>query len=616
MVVNLFVYFKYNDIILLALNFGGIYMSLDGMVTSAIVDELRSTIIGGRVDKIYQYDKNEILINIYNQRKNNKLIVSASPNSPRIHLTNHTISNPSTPPMFCMLLRKHLMGGIVLNVEQHDTDRIIFVDISSIDDLGESVEKRLAIEIMGRHSNIILIDKETDKIIDSIRRITHNISRVRQVLPGIEYEYPKTDGKLNPLYLNKKEFCKLLDEGNRTTKTYKFFYSTYLGLGPLIGKEICFLSGIDYDKPVGNLTPREKESLFDAFVSIIDIIKAKKFKPVLIQNPSTDKYQTFYAIDIKQFRSYNKVYINSISKALDIYYRKNIQLNRISQLAQSIKKDVQTALNRSLNKLSKQKHELLESRDRKKYKVYADLISANIYRIDKGMEKIELENFYSETMEKIIIPLDKKLSPALNAQRYYKKYSKLKNAHSLLSKQIPDTKAEIEYLENVLISIDNCTEPADLEEIEEELVKESYLKNKGKRKRRKTKTKPKPHHYISSDGLDIYIGKNNRQNDYLTLRFAHREDLWLHAQNMPGSHVIVRRKNNEVPHTTLEEAALLAAYYSKGRHSTNVPIDYTKRKNVRKPKNARTGMVIYDDFNTLFVTPDKKQINRIKKVDI
>ncbi|HHV39148.1 MAG TPA: fibronectin/fibrinogen-binding protein, partial [Tepidimicrobium sp.] len=298
-------------------------MSLDGMVTNAIVDELKNTILGGRIDKIYQYDRNEILINVYNQRKNNRLAISANPSNPRIHLTDHTISNPSTPPMFCMLLRKHLMRGIILNIEQHSTDRIIFIDISSVDDLGQPREKRLAIEIMGRHSNIILLDKETGNIIDSIRRVTHNISRVRQVLPGIGYQYPKTDDKLNPLYLNRKEFYKLLDVANKTTKIYRFFYLNYLGLGPLIGREICFLSGIDSNRPIGSLIPRERESLFTAFISIIDIIKAKKFKPLLIQNPSTDKYQAFYAIDIEQFRGYNKVYVNSISKALDIYYRKN-----------------------------------------------------------------------------------------------------------------------------------------------------------------------------------------------------------------------------------------------------------------------------------------------------
>ena len=589
-------------------------MSLDGIVTRAIVNELENTLKDGRIDKIYQYQRNEILIQVYNRGKNHKLILSANPSNPRAHLTDHTISNPSTPPMFCMLLRKHLMRGSILDIKQHATDRIIFIDISSMNELGQISEKRLIIEIMGRHSNIILIDKESGNIIDSIKRITHDTSRVRQVLPGIRYEYPATDGKLNPLSLSRSEFYSLIDRDRGDMRVYRFLYSNYLGLGPLISKEICFLANIGYDQSVRSLKPEKVESLFTAFVSVIDVIKSKDFKPVLIEDYHSDSYQAFYAIDIEQFEDHKRIYPDSISRTLDLYYSRIIKSSRISQRTQTMKKEVNTILNRALNKLSKQKHELLESKDREKYKIYADLISANIHRIDGGMGEIELENFYSENMESIRVPLDKKLSPPLNAQNYYKKYSRLKNAHSLLIKQIPDTKGEIEYLENVLISIDNCTEPIELDEIQEELTKEGYLKKKGRKVRRK-RVESRPHHYISSDGIDIYVGKNNRQNDYLTLRFARRDDLWLHAQNMPGSHVIIRHDDGQIPGTTLEEAAILAAYYSKGRHSANVPIDFTERKHVRKPRNAKAGMVIYNNFNTITITPDRKRVYNMKRVD-
>ena len=589
-------------------------MSLDGIVTRAIVKELNHTLLGGRIDKIYQHEKDEILINIYNKGKNNKLIISASSNNPRIYLTDHTISNPSTPPMFCMLLRKHLTRGTILNIEQFHMDRVIFIDVSSMDELGLPSEKRLIVEIMGRHSNIILIDKNSGKIMDSIKRVSHDMSRIRQVLPGIEYEHPKIGNKFDPLDLNENQFNELLNENSDNTKIYKFFYTNYLGLSPLISKEICFFSGIDIDRPLGSLTFEERKSLFTSFSSVIENIKENNFNPVLIKNTYSANYLSFHALDINQFGNENKVYLDSISEVLDKYFIKNNTLDRISQKSQSIKKSIQTKLDRSLNKLSKQKHELLESEDREKYKVYADLISANIYRIERGTSEVELENFYTETMEKTKIPLDKRFPPAINAQRYYKRYSKLKNAHSLLLKQIPETKEEIYYLENVLNSIDNCTEVIELDEIKEELIKEGYLKGKV-RKRKNKETMSKPHHYLSSDGFHIYVGKNNKQNDYLTLRFAHKEDLWLHVQNMPGSHVIVKGENKELSGTTLEEAATLAAYYSKGKISTNVPVDYTKRKNVKKPKNAKTGMVIYEDFSTIFVTPHSKQVEKMEKVD-
>lgn len=589
-------------------------MSLDGIVTRAIVHELKTTLLGGKISKIYQHEKDELSINIYSNGQNYRLLISANASSPRIHLSNESLLNPSAPPMFCMLLRKHLTRGTILNIEQFHTDRVIFIDISSIDELGQLAEKRLVIEIMGRHSNVILIDKESGIIIDSIKRITHEISRIRQVLPGLKYKYPNTGDKLDPLSLNKESFYQLIENNKKNTKIHRFFYMNYIGLGPLIGKEICFLSNLEIDRPIGSLISEEKKALFDSFISMIDIIKESNFQPILIEDDYSDNFIAFYAMNINQFGNTNKIYLDSMSKVLDKYYTNNNKLDRISQKSQSIKKSIQTKLDRSLNKLSKQKNELLESRDREKYKVYADLISANIHRIDKGVNQVELENFYTETMERIKIPLNKKLSPPRNAQRYYKRYSKLKNAHSLLLRQIPGTKNEIEYLDNVLNSIENCTEPLELDEIKEELIEEGYLKGRIK-KRKKKKALSKPRHYISSDDFDIYVGKNNRQNDYLTLKFAHKEDLWLHAQNMPGSHVIIKNKNNEISNISLKEAALLAAYYSKGKNSANVPIDYTKKKNVKKPRNAKTGMVIYENFNTIFVTPDQKQIKSIKKAD-
>lgn len=587
-------------------------MSLDGIVINSVVEELRAALLRGRVDKIYQYE-DELLINVYNQGENYKLFISANSNHPRIYLTKEDRIHVPTPPMFCMLLRKHLGGARILNIEQVFMDRVIFIDFSSLDELGQVSEKRLIVEIMGRHSNIILIHKDSLKIIDSIKRINENISRVRQVLPGLEYKYLEAD-KLNPLDLNKEKFYQLLDQTKPNTQVFKFFYMNYMGIGPLISKEICHLSRIGPNRPVNSLDKNGKEKLYQAFEELVNKIKLKEFRPVLVANSYNNKYIGFHALDIEQFGSKNKEYLDSISKAIYKYYFRNSQQDRIKQKSQAITKIIETKLERSQNKLAKQKQELLEAENRDIYKVYADLISANVYHIKSGCESIEVENFYSENMEKITIPLDPKYSAIENAQRYYKKYSKLKNASKLLNKQIENTKNEINYLEQVLISIENCDRVEDLEEIREELIKEGYLKTPRK-KPNKTNTQSKPLHFISQDGFDIYVGKNNRQNDYLTLRFAHREDLWFHAQKIPGSHVIVKNEGRKVPNTTIEEAASLAAYYSKGRYSSNVAIDFTERKNVSKPKGAKTGMVIYENFKTVFINPSKEKVGKLKKVE-
>lgn len=589
-------------------------MSLDGIVTRAVVNELNETILRGRIDKIYQQEEDEILMHIYSRGENRKLIISASSNNPRVYLTNNSKTNPQTPPMFCMFLRKHLTRGTILNIEQFHMDRVVFIDISSIDELGLPSEKRLIIEIMGRHSNIILIDIESNKILDSIKRVNYSMSRVRQVLPGMDYQHPKIDDKLNPLYLNRDEFNERLNLSEENMKTFKFFYTNYIGLSPLISKEICFLANIDRNKTIEGLTENDVDSLFNSFISIVDKINNKDFNPMLIKNSHDKGYRSFHCLDIKQFGDEDKIYLDSISKVLDEKYKEDDSSDRISQKSHSIKKSVQTKLKRSENKLSKQKDELLKSKDREIYKVYADIISANLYRIKRGIDEVILENFYTEDMDEIKIPLNVKYTPAENAQRYYKKYSKLKNANILLLKQIPETKEEIDYLENVLNSLENSTEILEIDEIKEELIKEGYLKGRIK-KRKKKNILSKPYHYVSSDGFDIYVGKNNKQNDYLTLKFANREDLWLHVQNMPGSHVIVRTNNGQVSDIALEEAATLAAYFSKAKNSNNVSVDYTAKKNVQKARNARTGMVIYNDFNTIFVTPSKNEINKLEKVE-
>lgn len=592
-------------------------MSFDGIVTKSVVSELNDTLVGGRVDKIFQQEKDEILINIHSKGINYKLVMSASSNNPRLYLTDYSKKNPESPPMFCMLLRKHLSGGIILNIEQYSLDRIVLIDVSSLDELGQSSEKRLIIEIMGKHSNIMLIEKSTFKIIDSIKRVTEDMSRIRQILPGFIYDYPPMNNKVNPLIPNIEEFYDFLINEKENTSIFKVFYFNYLGLSPLIGREICYRAGIDSKRASSSLSKGEIDALYLAFRGLMDLANEHDFNPLYINTKNTNEILAFYALDLNQFGPENKVYIPSISKLLDTCYQRKDIGDRIGQRSQSIRKTIQVKLERTINKLEKQIHELSDSKDRETFKIYGDLISANIHNIGKGVEVVQLENFYDENMSLMTIPLDKKISPALNAQKYFKRYSKLKNANILLLNEIPLTESEIVYLENVLMSIENSTEIKELNEIKEELVLEGYIKdtNKKGKKKKKEEAISKPNHYISKDDYHIYVGKNNKQNDYLTLKFAHKEDLWLHVVNMPGSHVIIQRKGENIPDTTLEEAAALAAYFSKGKTGSHIPVAYTEKKNVRKPKNAKTGMVIYDNFKTITITPTAEIIENIKKVE-
>lgn len=587
-------------------------MSYDGIVTRSVVNELQDALIGGRIDKVYQQEKDEILIKVYSKGENHKLVISANSSNPRMHLTKYSKENPKEPPMFCMLLRKHLIGGTVLNVEQSTMDRIVFIDISAQDELGQPTQNRIVIEIMGKHSNIILINKDDEIIIDSVKRVYEDMSRVREITPGIEYVSPPDQEKMNPLEGCKDDFYSFLSSSKENFKVFKFFYFNYTGLSPLISREICFEADIAVDRNIGSLEDDEKDRLYSAFSTVVDKVIDKNYYPI-IASDEDDNIIAFYALDLNQFGDVEKTHLDSISKTLDRYYHLKDTTDRVSQKSSSLKKSISVKLDRAKSKLGKQKNELLDSKDREKYKVYGDLISANLHAIPRGIDNVELDNFYDENMEKLKIPLNIKLSPVQNAQKYYKRYSKLKTAYNLLLRQIPATQNEIEYLENVILSLDNSNEVYEIEEIKEELIQEGYIKDSKNKKKSKKSKISKPHHYLSRDNIDIYVGKNNRQNDILTFKSSNRSDIWMHVQKMPGSHVIIGNNGEEIPDTTLEDAATLAAYYSKGKNSNHVNIDYTERKNVKKPRGAKAGMVIYDNFKTISVSPTKNKIKQLDK---
>lgn len=589
-------------------------MSLDGIVLNNVCMELKNMLIDCKVDKVYQPEKDEIHLNIRSKGNNLKLLISASSNNPRVYFTNFTKDNPQNPPMFCMLLRKHIQGGRIVDVEQISLERILKISVESMNELGDMTVKELIIEIMGKHSNIVLVDKSSGKIVDSIKRVPISISSVRQILPGLLYSSPPSQDKTSPIDVEKSLFFELLDNSEETD-VYKFLYKNFIGLSPLVSKEICFLSHIDENLKLNNLSKETKDNLFNHFQDVYLRVKNNNYTPTVIKDENDYDILAFSSIDLKQFGSLPKVHFESISELLDYYFLTRDKLDRIKQKSNDLRKSISMKLDRALNKLAKQKREILDAEKRDVFKIYGELITANIYQLEKGQEEVELDNFYSESYEKMKVKLNKNLTPSENAQKYFKKYNKLKTAYDIVSKELVKTKEEVHYLEHILLALETSTEIEELDEIREELIQEGYFKKSNSKKSKKqSKSISKPHHYKSSDGFDIYVGKNNNQNDYLTLRFASKEDIWLHTKVIPGSHVIIKSEGKDVPENTILEAAYLAGFYSKGKMSSNVPIDYTERKNVKKPNGAKPGMVIYETNSTVYITPSVENISKIEKV--
>lgn len=590
-------------------------MSYDGIVTRAIVNELREKLLGGRVDKIYQHEKDELTITIYSKGINQKLLVSASSSTPRLYLTRLAFKNPDTPPMFCMLLRKYLIGGHVLDIRQEGLDRVVAITISGTDELGHQLNRELVVEIMGKHSNIILIEESSKRIIDSIKRVPIDVSRVRQILPGLYYHPIQNQDKLDPLNVSNKEFIDLIVKSSGNTQIYKFLYQSFTGLSPLIARAICQRSGLEPERTIASLQEQALLSLFEEFENTIGRVREGSFRPMIARNEDTGAIDGFHSLPLDYFGSKGIKFYDSVSDMLDSVYSSKDIYDRVSQKSSSLRKIVQTRLEKAQHKLSKLREEFLESSEREKYKIYADLIQSNLYRIQKGTRVAQLQNFYDPEMGELSVPLDEKLGAVENAQRYYKKYSKLKTASLLLETQINETEEEISYLEHVIVSLDNSTEVYELEEIRNELANEGYISIIAKPGKKHKDIVSKPLHFVSSDGFSILVGRNNRQNEILTMKTSKKEDFWLHVKGLPGSHVIIRTEGRPVTENTLEEAATIAAWYSKGRSGSNIEVDYTLRKNVWKPKNSKPGFVHYDNQSTVVVTPNITVINSIRKVE-
>ncbi|HHV99996.1 MAG TPA: fibronectin/fibrinogen-binding protein [Clostridiaceae bacterium] len=584
-------------------------MAFDGIVVKSVVEELRERLKGGRIDKIFQPEKDEIILQVRSIGQNFKLILSANASYPRIHLTDLTKDNPLNPPVFCMVLRKHLSGGKILDIGFHDFERIVDLEVESINELGDVSTKKLIIEIMGRHSNIILVNNE-NRIIDAIKHVDNEISSVREVMPARPYMLPPSQDKISPADINIQS---LLENAAKTgnISIEKFLLNNIKGFSPLLCREICYLANIDGKKPLEFLSDQSVNRLENVLQDIVNRINASDFEPcIAFEDENYENPVDFHCFRLRQYK-YVKT-LPSISTVLNEFYAIKDAYERLKQKKADLVKVIHTNIDRCQKKISLQQEKLREVADREKLKLYGELITANIYSIPKNAKSVSLLNYYSEEGEYIDIPLDDNLSPQENAQRYYKQYSKAKNAYASTSIQLEESLKELEYLESVSQLLDDCTTVQEINEIRQELAEQGYISLKKGPASKKQDNPSKPLCCKSSDGYYIYIGKNNKQNDMLTLKTAQANDIWLHTKNIPGSHVIIRKHTREdVPSTTLLEAAMLAAYHSKAKMSSNVPVDYTTVRNVKKPNGAKPGMVIYENYKTIIVTPEKDTINKL-----
>ncbi|SFA79336.1 Predicted component of the ribosome quality control (RQC) complex, YloA/Tae2 family, contains fibronectin-binding (FbpA) and DUF814 domains [Acetitomaculum ruminis DSM 5522] len=578
-------------------------MSFDGFTIANVTHDLNKYLIGGRISKIAQPEKDELLFTIKcPDRSQLRLIISANASLPLIYITDEKKQSPLTAPNFCMLLRKHIQNGKILKITQPDMERVIIFEIEHLDEMGDLKTKQLIVEIMGKHSNIIFADMDNN-IIDSIKHVSANMSSVREVLPGRTYFIPKTVEKFNPLLAKKEDFFREIFSKNM--KLSKCLYSTYTGISPVVAEEILYRSLIDPDAYPEILKDYEKEQFYNTFCQVMDIVKDSTFTPVIVYDGK--KPVEYAAIKLNMYHDLNIVEYDNISTVLKDYYKQKEVVTRIRQKSVDLRKITSTAYDRARKKLSLQEKQLKDTEKRDKYRIYGELINTYGYDVKPQSTKMEALNYY--TNENITIPLDKDLTPHENSVRYFNKYNKLKRTFEALSLQIENTRTEIEHLESISICLDIAENEEDLVEIKEELTEYGYINKK--RGEKKAKIKSSPFHYISSDGFDIFIGKNNYQNDILTFKNGTGNDWWFHAKKIPGSHVLVKTRDGNLPDKTFEEAARLAAYYSKARENAKVEVDYLQIKNVKKPNGAKPGFVVYYTNYSMTAEPDISGIKQI-----
>lgn len=578
-------------------------MAFDGITVAAVTRELNAALTGGRITKIAQPEADELLLTIKTPAGANRLYISASASLPLIYLTDENKPSPMTAPNFCMLLRKHIGNGRITNVSQPGLERIIHLDIEHLDELGDLCQKKLIVEIMGKHSNIIFCD-EKEMIIDSIKHVNAQMSSVREVLPGRPYFIPDTMEKKDPLGISLEDFREVLL--HKPAKLGKAIYTSFTGISPVVAEEICALAGVDSQVTAPDLTDDSLTHLYRQFSYYMEPIRSGDYRPVIYYDGKNPK--EFSAVLLSHYARYNTKEFDSISQVLKTYYADKNTLTRIRQKSTDLRHVVQTALERNRKKYDLQSRQLKDTENRDKYKVYGELINIYGYGLPSGSKELTALNYYTDTT--ITIPLDPVLTPQENSQKYFSRYNKQKRTFEALTKLIEETSEDIRYLESISNALDIAMNEADLAQIKEELVQSGYIRRKAAKK--KIKLNSRPMHYISADGYHMYVGKNNLQNDELTFSFATGNDWWFHAKDAPGSHVIVKTNGDELPDRTFEEAGRLAAYYSKNRGSDKVEIDYVEKKHVKKPNGAKPGFVVYYTNYSLVIDSDISEIKSVQ----
>ncbi len=576
-------------------------MPIDALFLHAAAGELRRKLLGSRVDKIQQPERDVLLLSLRGPEGPGKLLISAGSGTARLHYTTGGRENPAEPPMFCMLLRKHLSGARILSLEQPDFERMYLLRFACLDELGMASEKCLAVEMLGRNANLVLIDGE-GRILDCLRKVDAEQSPKRQLLPGLFYQLPPKPEKPGAFQVSREEFLRLYAQAEPTKAGDRWLVETFGGISPLLARELlCRVSGSS-DEALGRV---EAEALWQALAALRE---QEMFQPVFLKNG--EKPFDLYCFPLQQYGSaLSQERWEDFSRLLDAYYTEREKLERQNQRSQNLVKLVKNRRDRASRKLNLRLEERSATAKRETWRQYGDLIKANIYRMKRGEGSLTADNFYDPNGGQVTIPLDVKLSPQQNAARYYKLYTKAKNAEKVLSGQIEEAQAELDYLESVLEELQRAAGERDLAEIRQELVSEGYLREQGGKKKKQASVQPL--RYRASTGETILVGRSNLQNDWLTTRYADKRCFWLHVQKTHGAHVILQ--SEEENPGALEEAAMLAAWYSRGRESSNVPVDYTRVKNVKKPAGAKPGMVIYTDYRTLYVTPAKEAVEALEK---
>ena len=578
-------------------------MAFDGIVVANLVHELKSELLNGRIAKIAQPEADELLLTIKSPSGQRRLYLSASASLPLIYLTENNKPSPMTAPNFCMLLRKHIANGRIVDIYQPKLERIIYFTIEHLNELGDLCRKNLIVEIMGKHSNLIFCT-EDGTIIDSIKHVSAQMSSVREVLPGRTYFIPDTMEKADPLSVTPEEFTAVLQQ--KPLPLTKAIYTSFTGISPVTAEEICFIAGIDSSLPPKELSADIMQHLYNQFTLYLTNVKEGAFRPAIYYLGKEPK--EFASLPLTHFTEYRRVEFDKISNVLETYYAAKNTITRIRQKSSDLRHILQTALERNRKKYDLQIKQLKDTENRDRYKIYGELLHVYGYNLEEGAKTLGAFNYY--TNEMIQIPLDPMLSPQENAKKYFNKYNKQKRTYEALSSLIQETSDDIRYLESVRTALDIARSEEDLAEIKEELIAAGYMKRKFTKKKQRIKNKPL--HYISSDGYDMYVGKNNFQNEELTFHFANGNDWWFHAKQAPGSHVIVKTKGEELPDSTFEEAGRLAAYYSSMRNADKIEIDYVEKKHVKKPSGGKPGFVVYYTNYSLIIDSD---ISEIKEGD-